>query len=543
MTEQVPSPQFNSRNIRIFLSSTFMDMNAERNYLLTKVMPELRRICRERAVTLTEIDLRWGVSEEDSRNGLTVELCLMEIDNCRNHPPFFIGFLGERYGWIPRHHDLLSYWESRKESPYAQRIQQALEQGISVTELEMRYAFLENPSASDHARIFLRSKELTDALFAEQENPQREGFYDPADNKLDTLKDELRSGPFVGIDGYKSVEQFGQAVYEFLYEQIDNIYPSGSAPSTEEQRERSHKIYSASRRQEYVPLPDMRNKVLHAIIDAADAGKSGYVLIRGESGLGKSALIADLQLWLPTQGNYWVHCHHTGSDGSHFLDDWVLRILNALKSSGHLSDPISESVKQRWEDLPMALRSVQQGLNQTLVVLLDALDQMHDEDVIGRLSELFLVPGVVLVATATPQIEVPVDRWQILTMDSLNQSTRRAMIEAYLKRFDKNLDPALLNTIVADDATRVPLFLRLMLEELRLHAAHETLGVLAQELLATNNAAALFKHVLQGLDRDFVRPNQTNLASQAAQLLALSWRGLFEHDLSFLLASPTDDCL
>lgn len=92
----------NPREIRVFLSSTFKDMEAERNYLIKTVFPRVRSECFRRQVGFTEIDLRWGVTEEESKNGATVEICLAEIDRCRDFPPFFIGFLGERYGWIPK---------------------------------------------------------------------------------------------------------------------------------------------------------------------------------------------------------------------------------------------------------------------------------------------------------------------------------------------------------------------------------------------------------------------------------------------------------
>ena len=74
------SQDIQSREIRVFLSSTFKDMEAERNHLLTQVFPALRHICNERQVAFTEIDLRWGVTEEASKNGRTVEICLNEID-------------------------------------------------------------------------------------------------------------------------------------------------------------------------------------------------------------------------------------------------------------------------------------------------------------------------------------------------------------------------------------------------------------------------------------------------------------------------------
>jgi hypothetical protein len=87
-----------TRTIRVFISSTFRDFAEERNLLVRKVFPELRRKCRERQVELVDVDLRWGITEEEAQQGKVLPICLAEIDRSR---PFFMGFLGERYGWAP----------------------------------------------------------------------------------------------------------------------------------------------------------------------------------------------------------------------------------------------------------------------------------------------------------------------------------------------------------------------------------------------------------------------------------------------------------
>ena len=86
------------RVIRVFISSTFRDMMRERDLLVKEVFPELRRKCAKRFVTFTEVGLRWGSAEEQSTHEETLKLCLDEIRACR---PFFLGLLGERYGWVP----------------------------------------------------------------------------------------------------------------------------------------------------------------------------------------------------------------------------------------------------------------------------------------------------------------------------------------------------------------------------------------------------------------------------------------------------------
>ena len=71
-------PQTSDRVIRVFVSSTFRDMQAERDELVLKIFPQLRRLCEERGVTWGEIDLRWGITEEQSQCGEVLPICLEE---------------------------------------------------------------------------------------------------------------------------------------------------------------------------------------------------------------------------------------------------------------------------------------------------------------------------------------------------------------------------------------------------------------------------------------------------------------------------------
>jgi hypothetical protein len=78
-----------NRDIRILISSTFSDLQSERDYLINRVFPRLQMEAAKRNVSITPLDLRWGVTEEDSRNGKVIQVCLQEIENSH---PFLIGF-------------------------------------------------------------------------------------------------------------------------------------------------------------------------------------------------------------------------------------------------------------------------------------------------------------------------------------------------------------------------------------------------------------------------------------------------------------------
>lgn len=70
----------NWENVYVFISSTFNDMHAERDYLVKRVFPELRMWCAKRRLKLIDIDLRWGVSEEDaSKNKRVIDVCMQNI--------------------------------------------------------------------------------------------------------------------------------------------------------------------------------------------------------------------------------------------------------------------------------------------------------------------------------------------------------------------------------------------------------------------------------------------------------------------------------
>ena len=70
-TNSNPAPL--TRQIRVFISSTFRDMMRERDLLVKEVFPELRRKCAKRFVTFTEVDLRWGITEAQANEGPTLK--------------------------------------------------------------------------------------------------------------------------------------------------------------------------------------------------------------------------------------------------------------------------------------------------------------------------------------------------------------------------------------------------------------------------------------------------------------------------------------
>ena len=91
------------KTFRVFVSSTFSDMKAERTALQENVFPKLKELCLQNSCRFQPIDLRWGVSEEASFDQQTMNICLKELRRCQKITPRpnFIMLLGDRYGWQP----------------------------------------------------------------------------------------------------------------------------------------------------------------------------------------------------------------------------------------------------------------------------------------------------------------------------------------------------------------------------------------------------------------------------------------------------------
>jgi WD40 repeat protein/tetratricopeptide (TPR) repeat protein len=92
-----------TRTIRLFVSSTFSDMKAERDALQSDVFPKLRQLCLSNGLRFQAIDLRWGVPEEAGKDNRTMRICLRELKRCQEArpKPNFLILLGDRYGWQP----------------------------------------------------------------------------------------------------------------------------------------------------------------------------------------------------------------------------------------------------------------------------------------------------------------------------------------------------------------------------------------------------------------------------------------------------------
>jgi nephrocystin-3 len=541
------------REIRVFLSSTFKDMNKERNYLVKHVFPEVRQKCSERGVGFTEIDLRWGITEEAAKSGETTAICLREIDRCRDFPPFFIGFLGERYGWIPKEKDIAEYLGSRLDDEYYRAIADGLHQGISVTELEIQHGVL----SSDAEGIFyFRDPALTEKIYSISAVKDKKDFYDAPGELLERLKEEIRlseSGK-LKLDGYTSVEQFGDDVKAELLNALEMRYPEGDL-SPLEQLLLPQKIFARSRLQAYIPLHSGRKEFLEYCQRRQLGEEKRNLLITAESGQGKSAFMADLARFVPQElggDSVKVVDLYAGVEGCSSLTQWrgTVQSILGLSSDGQSGVPTldmdavdARDEDRQWIQFAEMLQSwCSDHLGQTLVLLLDAVNQLVDGDsALQRLQGLSWPKDCLCVVSATPQKNVS-SLWCAYPLQSLTEVQREMLINDYCDGYSKKLPQVNVQALATHEACQNPLYLKVVLEQLRTYFTSHSLENDIEKWLSCGDLITLFTEVIVQLNDEMSDEAHPNLISDLCGYLAASRAGFDENQLSILLAAESDFC-
>ncbi len=193
----------------VFVSSTFKDMQFERDELKNRVAPRIDSFLSRYGENVHFGDLRWGVntaemSEEESSKKV-LKVCLDEIDDCR---PYMIVFIGERYGWIPSQDLILEAARARGMGD--------INPDISVTNLEIEYGALLNPDFE--GRILFYFRNLDTSEMDENEKKIYEAESSIHKEKLDALKKQI-------LEKYPGFVRFYDAKYDKTTKTIVNLNP------------------------------------------------------------------------------------------------------------------------------------------------------------------------------------------------------------------------------------------------------------------------------------------------------------------------------
>ena len=520
-------------------------MKAERDELTLRVFPALRKVCEERGISWSEVDLRWGIPEE--KKGEILSICLKFIDDCR---PYFIGMLGERYGWIGE----TAPEEVIKDYPWISDHSE-----ISITELEILHGVLNNPAMMGHAYFYFRDPGYVDKIpeelrpdFIEGTIPEEITKYgiDEAERRAEkrrgqliALKKKIRSSQIPVREGYRDPVQFGELVREDLMCMIDTLAPP-PAPLNQAERasavldreDMAHEAFAASRFDVYIPRQDYFNH-----LDAHVAGDGLPLVVVGESGSGKSALLSHwafrYRIYHPED---LVIVHFVGaSSNSTDWDAMLRRFMGEFKR--HFS--LTEEIPEKADALLAAFRNWLSiaAAHGRVVLVIDALNQLEDRNGAPDLVWLPpMIPGNIrLIVSSLPGRPLDASRkrgWLTMAVEQLRLDERNALITCYLRKYRRELSASDRNLLTTEKPTNNPLFLRALLEEIRVHGLFETLSDQIREYMKLESVDALYEKILERYERDYER-DRSGLVKDSVSLLWAARRGLSKSEMMDLLGT------
>lgn len=551
------------KTVRIFISSTFNDMHAERDFLVKYVFPELSAWCRERKISLIDIDLRWGVSSEDSTAKNTVMACLSNIDESR---PFFIGFLGQRRGWVPESEDISgsTYDNYPSLKDYVG--------SSSVTEMEIEHALLRPmlhlvegrgvaPQPVNHALFFFRNDPFTSSRLSEVQLNiyTNKAAGDPllADALLASFKEKIRSrwdiceydcrwdteafSPELQTEGIGASAgrltgftanglPLKDVIIETLKSEIEAEFPDNcpvAADSLLEKDLEQQEQFIFQCAEGFIP----RENDLNALTEYIASQSRRPFILTAEAGLGKTTLLANFIL-LARKTRKDIAARFCGAS------DLASSEIGLWKS---IFDEQGIPFREDLEEIKRNLNSLLSKMQGVLII--DGIDQLQNgTDMLSWLPQE-LPEGMKLIISvkedgySRPGIYA-VSQFAIIHRIEpfSSQEDKTSLINEYLKRYLKHLDRHHMEVICGARGSDNPLFLKIVLSTLRVFGAFKQLDMEISGF--GEDPVSAFEAVLAGLERDTcyitMLPGQS-FVPMLFGLLAQARRGLTEGELTFCL--------
>lgn len=473
-------PPYRWKTVRVFISSTFRDMHAERDYLVKYIFPDLKEWCERWKIHLVDIDLRWGITVAEAESGKVIDICLDQIDGSR---PFFICILGNRYGWVPEHDDVPLYIRERYD-------RLAGKEDYSVTHLEIHHAVLEPLTSLDeteevpHAFFFFRDEKSTpdpktieNWSDAERIEYQKTFFDDDKTYSSRLLKlksiiraryeksdevgervftysptfDPLLTNPeddkLIGRLTPESLKEFGDKIKYNLEKAINLQFEERIIALSQKLEEDNleaeldfHESFVENRTKLFIGRSDLLNE-LHNYVE----GDSKKILaVFGEPGSGKSALLSKFYLDVKDKigEKDLLIPHFVGaSPGSSALLNLLRRMCEELKVKYSIEGEIPVEANKLSKTFIDFLTKV----TSKTIILIDGLDQLNLSEQAHELSWLpnELPDKVMIIAStlegdAKTSLEKLTDK--VLNVSLFSDDECRKVIKEMPSVFAKTLD-------------------------------------------------------------------------------------------------------
>jgi tetratricopeptide (TPR) repeat protein len=475
----------------IFISSTFVDMQAERDYLRTRIFPELEERLRTRRHHLEWVDLRVGVATasqhvEHIRELHVLKVCLAEVTRCR---PYLIVFIGDRYGWVPAPDRIRA---AAAEVGFAADIA-----GRSVTDIEIDFGVLTDSEREPRCFFYFRDPLPYRAMPPEIAALYSDAFVDghvSADrtSRLAILKRRIETLMPGRVRRYAAewdadhlrvtgLEAWGRMVLADMWTELDASTKVASieVDSPWQSLERDAlDDFIEDRSRDFVGRQELLEELMDFTTLAARAGVRG-VCVTGEAGSGKSALFGELYRRL-RKTNAFVLAHAaSASVASPSIDSMLRRWIAELSTALGIDSTLSEDADPETVEITFRSLLGRMGTRRRVIVLVDALDQF-ETTARGRMVTWLprtMSANTRLIATTNKgeASEVLGERPDIrmLALPSINMAEARSIIQSICDKYHRTFEPEVIVALLAKSGANGPawgnpLWLSLAVEELNL---------------------------------------------------------------------------
>jgi hypothetical protein len=516
------------KTVRVFISSTFRDMQAERDHLVRFVFPKLREELLARRIHLVDVDLRWGVTSDQD----TLSVCREVVDECR---PRFLCMLGGRYGWVP---------------PGQTR---------SITADEIHYGVLDCLGQDAYAFFYFRDPTATAAMVEEKPGEFQEPLGSNNERSIIELKQAIEEAglkPFIYPAQWDNktkrligLKVFGDKVYTDLKQSIDEELGEQAAENLDEFAEEKAAMdaFIAERTQQFIL--GSRETVWKELVDYINSTEGkGCLCLVGEPGSGKSALLAKFaeSFSLFATGDSLMVAHFVGASiGSTNMHRTLRRLCHELIVGTGITAEIPDNPEMLRTVFPEILK--QACKKKHVVILIDAVNQFDYTPLSAELCWLPEdLPSNARLILSTPPGTALDNLHQChhppreVILSTLTHADSETIIKEFLHRYRKTMTDKQRVSLLAKTDTGTPLYLLAAIEELRTLGTYEEINDRIAQLPSTTQA--LFTWILKRLVEDdgFRDASDRKIGQQLvprfASLMGVSRHGLNQRELVEILA-------
>ena len=545
-------------NYKIFVSSTFRDMDFERDVIRFRIIPELNDRYRPYRIQFQLVDLRVGIntsnlSEEEKENHV-LNVCFNNIEQSR---PFFIALLGDRYGWIPSD----KRWETvfRRLNLEQQHLL-SHSKGKSVTEMEILYGAIGNDGQYiDHSVFMVRSSRS----YANMPPEIRSNYKDENEQQLNSLKQDILS------TAAKKHEEANICYYDLEWDRAQNKFVRPDDFKTkllarltevidheiahideEEKTWQGQETKNAILQTEYAAQNSITTSFYQNLIRLIEQGRH-QILISGDIGCGKSVLAAQSIEYLRKKGKKCCIATVGQTAYSRRMRDILYRWLYQLGSYETKIEALSNKqlydlIRQRTEELRRA--------GEEVWFIIDGVEhfaEYNDDDV----YQVWLWEEANVIMTAHPDYKPKIKHYHPylteITIDEWSHSDKLTLLDFYQRQGNMELPDKITERLISDGQS--PLRIRMLMDVVCQLSISDFRTIRAMEepdeMTKINNyLTSLVENAPRNFD-DFVRYVFSILtdrmeASEAHlrlfRYIAASVVGLRESDMELLLGKEWD---